>query len=127
LIHANFSISGYRMAALLDGLAQAHSLPTAIVMDYGPENPSDAMRKWLHQPGIQLMLYAAWKPHSKCLYQVLHRKVRDTCPNDIGFQSLPEARCAIEAWRKHYSDRRLHSSLGLFVASRIHCLPNQPV
>jgi transposase InsO family protein len=62
LIHANLSISGYRVAALLDGLAQAHSLPTAIVMDYGPENLSDAMFEWSHQLGVQLCFIQLGNP-----------------------------------------------------------------
>ena len=107
-----FSISGERIARLLDELAVRHGLPEEIVSDNGPEFTSKAMFLWSQRTGVRLRFIDPGKPIQNAFAESLIGKFRDECLNDTWFRSLPEARRIIEAWRIHYNTRRPHSSLG---------------
>jgi putative transposase len=53
-ILADTSISGARVAGLLDDLAARHGLPKGIVSDNGPEFTSRAMFEWSQRSGVRL-------------------------------------------------------------------------
>lgn len=44
-------------------------------------------------------------------------RLRQECLNENGFMSLEDARCKIEAWRKHYNQSRSHSAPGWMTPS----------
>lgn len=111
-ILADFSIPGLRVAALLDELAVRHGLPEEIVTDNGPEFTSRAMFEWAQRTGVQLRFIQPGKPIQNAFAESLIGRFRDECLNDNWFGSLPQARRLIEAWRRHYNQRRPHSALG---------------
>ena len=39
-------------------------------------------------------------------------KFRDECLNEHWFLQLPEAQLVLEAWRREYSEERMHSTIG---------------
>lgn len=107
-----FSISGARIARLLDELAVRHGLPEAIVSDNGPEFTSKAMFLWAQRTGVTLRFIDPGKPTQNAFAESLIGKFRDECLNENWFGGLPEAQRIIETWRIHYNERRPHSSLG---------------
>ena len=111
-ILADFSISGMRVAGLLDELAVRHGLPEEIVSDNGPEFTSRAMFEWAQKTGVRLRFIQPGKPIQNPFAESLIGKFRDECLNENWFGSLPEARRLIETWRVHYNERSPHSALG---------------
>lgn len=107
-----FSISGARIARLLDELAVRHGLPEAIVSDNGPEFTSKAMFLWAQRTGVRLRFIDPGKPTQNAFAESLIGKFRDECLNENWFGGLPEVQRIIETWRIHYNERRPHSSLG---------------
>lgn len=111
-ILADVSISGVRVARLLDELAARHGLPEEIVSDNGPEFTSRAMFEWSQKTGVRLRFIQPGKPIQNAFAESLIGRFRDECLNENWFGSLPEARRIIEAWRIHYNERRPHSAIG---------------
>lgn len=107
-----FSISGERIARLLDEIAIRYGLPEEIVSDNGPEFTSKAMFLWSQRTGVRLRFIDPGKPVQNAFAESLIGKFRDECLNDNWFGGMPEAKRIIEAWRIHYNTRRPHSSLG---------------
>ena len=108
----DLSISGERVARLLDQLAVLHGLPEEIVMDNGPEFTSKALFLWSLKTGVQLRFIQPGKPMQNGYGESFNGKFRDECLNENWFASLAEARRIIERWRYHYNEERPHSGLG---------------
>lgn len=107
----DLSISGERVARLLDQLAVLHGLPEEIVTDNGPEFTSKAMFLWSLRTGVQLRFIQPGKPMQNGYGESFNGKFRDECLNENWFTSLAEARRLIEGWRRHYNEERPHSGL----------------
>ena len=105
------SISGQRLARLLDEIALARPLPKSIVMDNGPELTSKAMFFWSQERAVKLNFIQPGKPTQNAFVESFNARLRDSCLNQHWFKSLSEARAIIEAWRQHYNHERPHSSL----------------
>jgi putative transposase len=75
MIYVDFSISGVRMAILLDELARTRRLPQAIVLDNGPENTSRAMFEWSHKHAIELRFIQQGQTHPERLRRKFHRQI----------------------------------------------------
>ena len=89
-ILADTSISGARVAGLLDELAARHGLPEEIVSDNGPEFTSRAMFEWSHRTGVRLRFIQPGKPIQNAFAESLIGRFRDECLNENWFASLPE-------------------------------------
>jgi putative transposase len=61
-IEADFSISGLRVANVLDRLAQSRGLPQAITIDNGPEFSGKALDAWAFQRGVRLEFIQPGRP-----------------------------------------------------------------
>ena len=75
MIYVDCSISGLRMAILLDELAPTRRLAEAIVLDNGPENTSRAMFEWSHKHGIELRFIQQGQTHPKRLRRKFYRQI----------------------------------------------------
>ncbi len=106
------SISGERVARVLDYLAWSRGLPDEIVVDNGPEFTSLALDKWAYQNGVSLHFIDPGKPNQNAFIESFNRSFRDECLNDNWFINLGDATRKIEKWRKEYNNFRPHSSLG---------------
>jgi putative transposase len=111
-IEVDTSISGSRVARVLDRIADARGLPKTIVMDNGTELTSLAMLAWSAQHRVRLHYIAPGKPTQNAFIESFNGKFRDECLNESSFASLQEARDIIEAWRTDYNEQRPHQSLG---------------
>jgi putative transposase len=62
--------------------------------------------------GVQLRLIAPGKPTQNAFIESFNGKFRDEYLNDHWFETLPQPRVLVAAWRRNYNERRPHSALG---------------
>jgi len=111
-IEVDTSLSGARVARVLDRVIAGRSTPQEIVMDNGPELTSKALDQWAYERGVQLRFIAPGKPQQNGYVESFNGKLRDECLNEHWFTTLYDAREKVEAWRVEYNRERPHSSLG---------------
>jgi putative transposase len=111
-IEVDTSLTGSRVARVLDQVASVYGLPGTIVMDNGPEFTSRALDTWAYRRSVQLHFIEPGKPVQNAYIESFNGKCRDECLNMHWFASLAEARGVIERWRIDYNEVRPHSSLG---------------
>jgi len=111
-IEVDFSLSGARMARVLDMIGSIRGFPECIVLDNGSEMTSIAMLQWSLQRRVRLHFIEPGKPTQNGFIESFNGKFRDECLNENQFTTLSEARTTIEEWRIDYNLNRPHSSLG---------------
>ncbi|MBL8805351.1 MAG: IS3 family transposase [Rhodospirillales bacterium] len=89
-----------------------HGIPAHIRSDNGPEMTAKVVRDWLAQIGSKTLFIEPGSPWENGYCESFNGKLRDELLNGEIFYSLREARIVIEKWRKHYNEKRPHSSLG---------------
>lgn len=110
-IEVDTSLSGPRVARLLDQLCLEHGRPSTLVMDNGPEFTSRALDAWAYRTSVALHFIQPGKPVQNAYVESFNGKFRDECLSEHWFSSLSEARHQIEEWRLDYNQVRPHSSL----------------
>lgn len=110
-IEVDFSLPGARVVRVLDRLALTRGLPTAIVLDNGPEFNGEALDRWAHEHGVALHFIDPGKPVQNAFAESFNGRLRDECLNQSWFVSLRDAQEIIEAFRVDYNAVRPHSSL----------------
>ena len=111
-IEVDTSLSGARVARVLDRVIAERAAPDEIVMDNGPELTSKALDQWAYERGVKLRFIAPGKPQQNGYIESFNGKLRDECLNEHWFTTLYDAREKVEAWRVEYNRERPHSSLG---------------
>jgi len=89
-----------------------HGIPAHIRSDNGPEMTAKVVRDWLVQIGSKTLFIEPGSPWDNGYCESFNGKLRDEPLNGEIFYSLKEARIIIERWRRHYNEKRPHSSLG---------------
>ena len=111
-IEVDTSITGLRVEAVLDRLADSRGLPHSITVDNGPEFDSQVLDQWAYRRAVRLSFIRPGKPNENAYIESFNGRFRDECLNEHWFLSLAHARSVIEAWRIEYNTERPHSSLG---------------
>ena len=111
-IEVDTSITGLRVQAVLERLADTRGLPLSITVDNGPEFDGQVLDKWAYRRGVELSFIRPGKPNENAYIESFNGKFRDECLNEHWFLSLAHARSVIEEWRVEYNTERPHSSLG---------------
>jgi transposase-like protein len=111
-IEVDTSLSGHRVARVLDQLTETRGLPEYIVVDNGTEFTSRAMIEWEDGNPTSLSFIDPGKPTQNPFVESFNGKLRDECLNENYFLNLVHAREIIETWRLDYNSERPHSSLG---------------
>ncbi len=111
-IEVDSSLSGERVARVLDQIIDGRGKPGGILMDNGPELTSKALDEWAYRHGIELIFSRSGKLVDNAYVESFNAKFRDQCLNMHWFTSRCDARQTIEKWRKDYNQVRPHSSLG---------------
>jgi len=111
-IEVDTSLTGARVVRVLERLSQTRKLPSAIVVDNGPELISKALDEWAYRNGVRLHFIEPGKPVQNAFVESFNGKFRDECLNEHWFINLADARRTIEEWRIDYNTCRPHSSLG---------------
>ncbi len=122
-IAVDFSLTGERVVAILEGLRRTIGAPARIAIDNGPEFVSKALDAWAYQNGVRLEFSRPGKPTDNAFAESFNGRFRDECLDQHWLASLEEARQIIEAWRVDYNTKRPHRALGqqapaAWVASR---------
>lgn len=111
-IEADFSLTGERVARVLERLSLTRGLPAVITVDNGPEFAGRALDAWAYQRGVKLHFIRPGKPVENAYIESFNGRFRDECLNETLFRTLDEARHVIETWRDDYNRHRPHSALG---------------
>jgi len=111
-IEVDTSITGVRVQAVLERLADTRGLPQSITVDNGPEFDGKVLDQWSYRTGVRLAFIRPGKPNENAYIESFNGRFRDECLNEHWFISLAHARGIIEAWRIEYNTERPHSSLG---------------
>jgi putative transposase len=91
-IEVDTSISGTRMTAVLDRIADERGYPKTIVMDNGTEMTSLAMLAWAASHRVRLHYIAPGKPTKNAFIESFYGRFRDECLNEHVFLNLSEDR-----------------------------------
>ncbi len=111
-LEVDTSITGTRVKAVLERLADTRGLPRSITVDHGPEFEGQVLDAWAYQRNVHLSFIRPGKPNENAYIESFNGKFRDECLNEHWFITMAHARGAIEAWRIEYNTERPHSSLG---------------
>lgn len=111
-IEVDTSLSGLRVARVLEGLKMQRGLPEQIRSDNGPEFTSRVLDQWAYEHGIRWHYIQPGRPMENGYVESFNGRLRDECLNENWFGDLAEARETIEAWRQDYNQCRPHSALG---------------
>ncbi len=109
---ADVSLSGRRVARELDLLIATRGRPRTIVSDNGTELTSNAILCWVDQTDVGWHYIAPGKPMQNAFVESFNGRLRDEFLNETLFTSLPQARLALEDWRRDYNNVRPHSRIG---------------
>ena len=110
-IEVDTSITGTRVKAVMERLADLRGLPRSITVDHGPEFEGQVLDAWAYVANVQLAFIRPGKPNENAYIESFNGKFRDECLNEHWFISMAHARQIIEAWRIEYNTERTHSSL----------------
>jgi putative transposase len=111
-IEADTSLSGPRVARVLDYVAELRGWPASLITDNGPEFAGLALERWAHDRQVTHRFITPGKPSQNGYIESFNGKLRDECLNENEFINLPHARELIESFREDYNHLRPHSSLG---------------
>jgi putative transposase len=111
VLEVDHSLSGKRVARVLDRIAMTKGLPEVITVDNGPEFISKALDLWAFDNNVKLRFIQPGKPTQNAFIESFNGKFRDECLNDNVFVNLHNAQKIIETWRQDYNSERPHSSL----------------
>ena len=111
-IEVDTSITGTRVKAVLNRLADTRGLPRSITVDHGPEFEGQVLDIWAYTAHVHLSFIRPGKPNENAYIESFNGKFRDECLNEHWFVTLEQARRLIEKWRIEYNTERPHSSLG---------------
>ena len=108
---ADTSLSGPRVARVLDYVADLRGRPRSLITDNGPEFPRLALERWAHDRQVEHRFITPGKPAHNGYIESFNGKLRDECLNEHEFLDLHHARELIESFREDYNHHRPHSSL----------------
>lgn len=109
---ADISLSGRRVGRELDLLIAVRGRPGTIVSDNGTELTSNAILAWTDESKVGWHYIAPGKPMQNAFVESFNGRLRDEFLNETLFTSLPQARLALEDWRRDYNNVRPHSGIG---------------
>ncbi len=117
-IAVDHGLSGEYVTRVLDRAARFRGYPSAVRTDNGPEFTSRAFIAWAQSHGIRHILIEPGRPMQNGYIESFNGRFRDECLNEHWFQTLPQARSIISAWRQDYNEVRPHSSIGRIPPAR---------
>jgi putative transposase len=110
-VEVDASLTGERVARVLERLCAARRVPVVIQSDNGPEFRGRVMDEWAYASGVRLQFIEPGKPIQNAFIESFNSRLREECLNEQVFVSLDDARRKIELWRVQYNCERPHSSL----------------
>ena len=111
-LEADRSLTGKRVAVVLNRIALFRGFPAEVLTDNGPEFISNAMNAWAYDHHVKQVFTDPGKPTQNGYIESFNGKLRTECLNQHWFRNLLEAKDILEEWRNEYNNERPHSSLG---------------
>lgn len=105
------SITGQRVARILDRVALERGYPKEILSDNGPEFTGAALNQWAYRNRVTQLFIEPGKPMQNGYVESFNGRLRDECLNENWFRGIGEARRMIEEWRISYNTLRPHGSI----------------
>ena len=96
----------------LDKVIARRGRPQTIQVDNGSEFTSNHFDAWAYANGLEVDFIRPGKPVDNAHIESFNGRLRDECLNARWFESVDDARQALQAWRRDYNQVRPHSSLG---------------
>jgi putative transposase len=96
----------------LNRVIRHRGAPRTIQVDNGSEFTSNHFDAWAYLRGIDVDFIRPGKPVDNAHIESFNGRLRDECLNSKWFESLDDARKALQDWRWDYNEVRPHSSLG---------------
>ena len=112
VIEVDTSLTGRRVATVLERLADTRGLPDSITVDHGPEFEGAVLDAWAYANGVQLAFIRPGKPVENAYIESFNGRFRDECLNEHWFTSMAHARTVIETWRQEYNEEKPKKGLG---------------
>jgi putative transposase len=81
-IEVDTSITGTRVKAVMERLADTRGLPRSITVDHGPEFEGQVLDAWAYAAGVQLAFIRPGKPNENACIESFNGKFRDECLNE---------------------------------------------
>lgn len=106
------SITGSRVARVLDRLREDRGLPAVVGTDNGPEFRSRHMDQWAYDNEVKLHFIKPGTPTQNAFIESLNSQIRKRLLDVHWFTNLEEVRDKAEAWRNTYNTIQRHGSLG---------------
>jgi putative transposase len=106
------SLPAQSVTEALEGVIDRRGAPRIIQVDNGTEFTSNHFDAWAYFRGIDVDFIRPGKPVDNAHIESFNGRLRDECLNSKWFESLDDARQALQAWRCDYNEVRPHSSLG---------------
>jgi len=110
-IEMDTSLSGQRVAEVLEHVAALRGYPQSIRSDNGPEFTGKALFKWTDTNRVTHIFIEPGKPTQNPFIESFHDKFRDEFLNENWFTTLKIAREKVAQWRQTYNEFRPHSTL----------------
>jgi putative transposase len=110
-LETDSSITGRRVAAVLNRIAIFRGLPQEILTDNGSEFTSNVMNAWAYDHKVDHIFIDPGKPMQNGYIESFNGKLRAECLDQHWFRNLSEAKDIIEDWRLEYNNIRPHMSL----------------
>ncbi len=110
-VEADFSLTGEKVVACLEGLKKSRGLPKSITVDNGSEFISKALDAWAYRNEVKLQFIRPGKPVENAFIESFNGRLRDEFLNVDVFGTLEEVRVKLEAWKYDYNTARPHGSI----------------
>jgi putative transposase len=106
------SLPSQSVTKTLNHVIEQRGAPQTIQVDNGTEFTSNHFDAWASFLGIDVDFIRPGKPFDNAHIESFNGRLRDECLNSKWFESLDDARQALQDWRWDYNEMRPHSSLG---------------
>jgi len=111
-IEIDFSLTGERVARVLQQLCEWHGKPDAMRSDNGPEFRSHVVQAWAKSNGIEWQFTQPGCPAQNAYIERFNGTFRVEVLDAYQFESLDQARAISEQWIPVYNEQRTHSAIG---------------
>jgi putative transposase len=106
------SLPSQSVTETLNQVIAHRGVPRTIQVDNGTEFTSNHFDAWAYFRGIHVDFIRPGKPVDNAHIESFNGRLRDECLNAKWFESLDDARKALQDWRRDYNEVRPHSSFG---------------
>jgi putative transposase len=111
-IEVGHRLRGEHVVEVLNRLVRKRGAPTYLFADNGAEFTGHLLDLWAYHHGTRIDFSRPGKPTDNAFIESFNGSFRDECLNVHWFETIPQAKVLIEAWRIDYNVSRPHMALG---------------